>query len=110
MQVITVSPSGAISGLDRKPGDGIDLKSFGRADVVRASAIEWYDGDERGYYVSFVSGPRNGQVLGFDEAMSLSPIPPVSKADDGRALWNRYNDCVAAEIAVLDADRLNGRF
>lgn len=40
-QIISIAPDGAISGLQRKPGQGFNLQTLGHAQTVRASEIAW---------------------------------------------------------------------
>ena len=40
-QVITIGTDGSVKGLQRKAGQGLDLRMLGKAEIVRASEIEW---------------------------------------------------------------------
>lgn len=104
-QIITISPDGVVSGLERKRGQGIDLKALGTASVVRVSHVVWREGARRGWAVVFLAGPRKDKVLGPADWSEDLPVD-----EDGAILFPDYDDAVAAEIAVLDRDRLAGRF
>lgn len=114
-QVITIGPDGSISGLDRKKGEGINLKALGRADVVRASQIEWHEGESaRGYKIEFLTGPRQGTTLTVNEfsKYACDELPEVLNPQDGDgiALFEDYGECVKVEIKILDSDRIKGVF
>ena len=111
-QVVTISPDGSLSGLERKRGQGIDLKMFGQAEVVRASHIVWREGTEitRGWIVEFLKGPRAESLMVPADLEGTGLLADRRDATDGAALFDDYDDAVKAEIAVLDRDRLRGQF
>lgn len=118
-QVITIEPGGAMSGLQRKPNQGIDLRQFGRADIQRASLIEW-DEAEQAWFINILQNAGKGVVTG-DHLVSagvfLSDAVPTTRYRFSTqvgvgvvALFDEYDDAVKVEIAYLDALRLRGRF
>lgn len=107
-QVITISPDGVISGLQRKPGQGIDLTQFGKADVVRASEIVWQEGGVRGWTVQYMSGPRSGEKMTMEEWFLHEKAPMVVDPDQEIAIFADYDDAVKAEILMLDWWRVRG--
>jgi hypothetical protein len=114
-QVITIGPDGVITGLDRKKGEGIDLKKFGKVSVVRASQIEWHEGNDfRGYKIEFLTGPRSGTTLTVNEYGKYhnNDLPSVINPEGGEdfALFEDYGESVKVEVFVLDSDRLKGIF
>jgi hypothetical protein len=118
-QVITIGPGGEISGLQRKPGQGLDLRTFGDSIIRRASdirfddshqlwfvqvlqpvAVEWLErrtGDSRVTMGMFME-------LSLREPKGLSRIAPPA----GTLYFSNYDDAVAAEVTFLDALRLIG--
>ena len=112
-QVITIGKDGSISGLQRKPGQGIDLRQFGKADIQRASLIEWAS-DTQGWYINVLQEAGKGRV----HAHNLKAAGIENAADDfphvlgrhGCLYFAEYEDAVKVEIAYLDALRLSGRF
>lgn len=131
-QVITIAPGGAMSGLQRKPGQGLDLTKFGKADVRRVSEIVW-DGDQQAWYVCICEGDHTTRVVEWvrehmPEHAAPAPVlrtthwrlaglegaPQGSHINDiaGRCpyYFENYDDAVKAEIAFLDALRLRGIF
>ena len=62
-QVITIGPDGMMSGLQVKPGKGLDLRQFGRAEIERASEVLW-DSDRQGWIVECRKGVYAGCLLG----------------------------------------------
>ena len=102
-QVITIGPSGQISGLQRKPGQGIDLRQFGMAEIKRASEIEWIESKQqwavrclRGRYAGlFIALIHNG-----DDVLS------ILASDHPVFLYNDYDTAVAHEIEALDYVRV----
>lgn len=116
-QIITISPNGTISGLERKKSEGIDLKKFGHANVVRASSIEWHEENDmcRGYKIMFLNGKRKGSTLTKQEyeRYYTTYLPCIINSEDNStdiALFDDYSDCVNVEIAILDADRISGHW
>lgn len=118
-QVITIEPGGAMSGLQRKPNQGIDLRQFGRADIQRASLIEW-DADAQAWFINVLQEAGKGPVT-LGDYCQASPARPciidyapsvvtTNTGWDQVLLFGDYDDAVKVEIAYLDALRLRGRF
>ena len=113
MQVITVSPDGTLSGLQVKPGKGVDLTSLGHAEVRRVSEIIWDDTDQM-WFVQIIAGPLAGKKITLEawEAAGLqfltSPLCLVNP--EGVFLFKDYDTAVAAEVKYLDTMRLAGTF
>ena len=126
-QVITAHPDGTLSGLERKKNQGIDIKYFGPATVERVSHIVWFERKYgRGWMIEFLQGPRKGKFLTWNDvpnaavltAQSVTVDPPYpyatgAKPDspewDALMLFADYDEAVRVEIAILDADRVEGR-
>tara|TARA_Y100000031_G_C8103111_1_gene329690 strand:- start:183 stop:560 length:378 start_codon:yes stop_codon:yes gene_type:complete len=117
-QVISISPTGAISGLQYKPKQGVDLRAFGKAVITRASEILWDDNKQK-WYVEFREGSAsilNGVKL--TEFMAeLRVGQPVRLVRDGEldeayrspvAYFDEYDEAVKAEIAYLNWARSAG--
>lgn len=60
-QIITIAPDGAVSGLQRKPGQGMNLQSLGHAQTVRASEIAW-DETAQAWFVDVLQDAGKGPV------------------------------------------------
>lgn len=115
MQVITITAAGEVSGLQRKPGQGLDLTKLGKAKVERVSEIVW-DEYHQAWIVEIKTGPLAGERLtvslcdahGFDwqtfEGDRYSGHP------DRRMVFADYDMAVKAEIKFLDYVRLRGIF
>lgn len=109
-QVITVHPDGSISGLQRKSGEGVDLRQFGKADIQRASDIQW-DVEAQSWTVCVLeedtryslTASRLYAVSGFRE------LPSCVVSENDVLLFKEYASAVDAEIFYLDNKRLNGR-
>lgn len=117
-QVVTVSPDGVVSGLQVKKGRGLDLRSFGRAEIERVSEIQWSD-EHQGWYVNIIAGPFAGRILTFTMWRGVEPesfFPKQVRSYfrvsglDGVPVFDEYEDAVEAEIAFLDAARRRGVF
>lgn len=114
-QVISIAPTGVVSGLQRKPGQGLDLRVLGKADIKRASLIEW-DEEAQAWFIDVLQEAGKGRVsyrqwiaeVGTTEPEGL--IGAANYLDDSPMLFGEYDDAVKAEIAYLDALRLRGRF
>jgi hypothetical protein len=113
-QVVTVHPDGSVSGLQRKRGDGLDLRQLGRADIKRASHIVWCAEAQR-WFIDVLDGPFAGcmitarmyeNTLGERQASIARSTAHVGKW--GELLFPDYEDAVAVEIEVLDGMRLRG--
>ena len=124
-QVITIGPDGSMSGLQRKPGQGIDLRQFGRAEIKRASLIEWSDADQA-WWINVLQSAGQGNVTfekiravhGSDHCRATDVLDAAAPSGwckakergDRTLLFDEYDDAVKVEIAFLDALRLLGRF
>lgn len=115
-QVITITAQGGISGLQRKPGQGVDLRQFGKADIKRASLIEW-DADQQHWYVDILQDAGKGLLTPKkwqDAGLRFEAIACEFVTGDGFSteaiLFREYEEAVAAEIMYLDALRLKGQF
>lgn len=114
-QVITIGADGSMSGLQRKPGQGLDLRQFGKADITRASLIE-FDTDEQRWYVDILQEAGRGLLTPRrwqDEGLAFELIACEFETGDGfdtRPIFFReYDEGVRAEIIYLDALRKTGR-
>lgn len=124
-QVISISANGIMSGLQRKPGQGLDLTKFGPATVTRASEIVW-DEAEQAWKIDVLQEAGKGVVTGKDFCMAVAGdsmfraaigavqitcIAPTLRRDTEFAaplLFGSYDDAVRVEIAYLDALRVKG--
>lgn len=130
-QVITIAPDGTLSGLQRKKGQGLDLRQMGHADIERASEITWNEPQQCWHVhvlnpnvVAWMLGAcrmGGGATLNFDSwgrateqhdvPAGVIRIPRVpGKSDDWWLGFEDYDDAVAAEVAFLDALRMKGVF
>ena len=106
-QTITIGPEGGISGLQVKPGKGVDLRQFGPAKIERASEVLW-DETEQKWYVECRKGVHAGETLQqFEHDVITRPVwNPASllmEALAGKtAYFDDYDEAVQAEIAWLD--------
>lgn len=109
-QVITIGADGHIAGLQRKPGQGLDLRQFGKATIERASEIVWAEGSQK-WFVSVLTGPFAGRFLSdslwHDHVCDL--IPAEATVEFGKLMFDEYDDAVRAEIEFLDGLRMAGR-
>lgn len=137
-QVITIAPDGAMSGLQRKPGQGIDLTKFGKASITRASLIEWDEQFQR-WFIDVQQDAGKGDVsmplfrdavgpdlsefgrmqLALEMLNRLCPAGWQSEIEidettglcsRSRLMFQDYDNAVQVEIAYLDALRLAGKF
>ena len=120
-QVITIAADGAIQGLERKPGQGLSLRSLARNNgatpkSTRCSEIVDLGCDRWG--VQPMQGPITGRPLTVQELVAVTY--PVTTGvhmsyprDDYRqnepAPFLSYDDAVRAEIAYMDQLRLSGQ-
>lgn len=114
-QVITISRDGqTVSGLQRKPGQGIDLLATGRASgrkatVTRVSLIE-FDADAQAFYVDVLQEVGKGKLTYGAWAAEMGDVLPEGCRNDMSdpgdfLLFDSYDDGVKAEVAYLDALR-----
>lgn len=104
-QVITIHPDGLASGLQRKRGQGLDLRTLGAVMITRVSLVEWDEGWQQ-WIVRFIAGPRWGEKLTYKSSAEAGVIP--DRCFHHQAYFDDYDDAVRAEVAVLDRDRLGG--
>ena len=117
-QVISISPTGEISGLQHKPKQGIDLRAFGKAVITRASEILWDDNKQK-WYVEFREGSAsilNGVKLTefMAELRVGQPVRLVERDELNEAYqsptiyFDEYDEAVRAERAYLNGARSAG--
>lgn len=115
-QVVTIKKDGTISGLQRKRGQGIDLRQFGHAQIERASEIKWNEGQQRWMIEIKNTAVRAWmsdecvEILDFQDAVGSDPQMPYEVMGLGRLMFQDYDDAVKAEIVFLDAMRSRGVF
>lgn len=112
-QVVTIHPDGTMSGLQRKAGQGLDLRQFGPVDIERASQIVW-SAERQAWFIELQMRPFTGQqvsatlwaLAGYtvwpEEAHAPSTHP------DDPMLFDDYDDAVRVEIRLLDGLRVRG--
>ena len=113
-QVITIASNGIISGLQRKPGQGINLQQFGPARTTRASEIVW-DEDQQLWFVDILQEAGRGKLTPKrwqDEGLRFESIACEFATGDAfntdPIFFRSYDEAVGAEIMFLDALRLKG--
>lgn len=117
-QVITITALGGMEGLQRKPGQGIDLRKFGVVAIERASEVLW-DEENQKWFVKFFHLPKNlsstgiltlglwRQAVGSEYPVTASMIQP---SETGFVLlYDDYEIAVKAEISTLDGLRIQGQ-
>jgi hypothetical protein len=118
MQVITIQTDGTMSGLQVKPGKGLDLTKMGKAKVERVSEILWHE-DTQKWFVQILAGPMAGEkvTLGltdkhsFDYLGSEMTASSFVDSDNGSLIMcDDYDTGVKLEVAFLDHCRLRGVF
>lgn len=120
-QVITITPAGAVSGLQVKKGKGFDLKSLGHANIERVSEILWHERTQR--WIIKLLDPAPMMYRGRLSLQVLEhagfPLPDTATTaevgifDDIKrtlVLFEDYDDAVATEIAFLNSLRVRGIF
>ncbi len=124
-QVVTITPQGGISGLQRKAGKGLDLRQFGHASIERVSEIVWVESSQR-WTVHIlnknVADHAGGSILTHGDFYEVTGSYLPDGADKPRGKWpdqcptdlvikfDDYDDAVAAEVKFLDALRVSGIF
>lgn len=110
-QVISISEIGEMSGLQRKDGDGVDLRQFGRAQIQRASDICWMEMPQM-WAIRVLEGAHAGvlTLAEFTRATGMRTLKgaAVSTAETapGVLLFYKYEEAVLAEVFYLDAVRI----
>lgn len=118
-QVITISAAGVMSGLQVKPGRGVNLQTFGRAKTTRASEIVW-DEEAQRWRIDALVQP----VIDWAGGSTVTPAYFHRAGCDAKTFacefetgkgfflkplhFRDYDEAVRAEIAYLDALRLRG--
>jgi len=91
-QVISIAPDGSMHAL--KQCNALDLRAFGRADIRRATLIEW-DADLQAWFIRWCD-PRLGEG--------------VWKHEDGRVItFQEYEEAVAHEVATIQTMQRAGK-
>lgn len=117
-QVITIDTNGNISGLQVKPGRGVDLQRMARdigtkAQTERVSEIAW-DEMEQAWFVLPIRGFFKDCAITQDTWEAYCPFPPQGMTrvqhDTKVLLFEDYEMAVKAEVQILDAARSMGRF
>lgn len=114
-QLITISPGGALEGLQFKPGKGLDLRRFGRAKIERTSDIR-FDDSRQLWHIVFLHGSLAGQSATYGVAKVVGARfdnPVIAEAmrtlpETECIFLGDYDDAVAAEIEILQAARKAG--
>ena len=116
-QVFTISPSGAVAGLQVKPGKGFDLRQMGHAKITRASEVLFAE-DRQLWYVEVREGKFAGRIIdtalmalaGLSDVGHLNVLilPPEIGEPPARCYCAEYDQAVTLEIAVLDGLRERG--
>lgn len=118
-QVITVQPDGTMSGLQRKNGQGLDLRKFGHAKIERVSEISWSENHQRWTIKVLGSRSFSGVLTAQCFHAAGVEVPETACAEDVGVfsdapcellLFEDYDDAVKAEVAYLDALRVRGTF
>jgi hypothetical protein len=113
-QVVTVHPDGTMSSLQRKRGQGLDLRLFGPVEIERASSIVWND-TAQAWEIELQMQPFTGTRVSAthwaEAGYTLWPEEAHAAPDDQQApfLFDDYDDAVAVEIRLLDGLRIRGR-
>lgn len=114
-QVITIGPNGEVSGLQRKPGQGLNLQKFGQAKTTRASEIVWHEGEQQ-WYVDVLQEagkgiltPKKWQDLGLRFELVACEFVTGDGFNTEPMTFKEYDEAVNAEVMYLDALRLQGQ-
>jgi hypothetical protein len=116
-QVLVIGQDGSIGGLVHE-GKGIDLLTFGKAQIKRATIIEWSE-LLQGWYIewyksswfdpvwrkSLVSGLTDETVLEILKKAKEMPSGSFTDGsiDDPVLVFPTYKDAVAVEVAVIQS-------
>lgn len=121
-QVISISPDGVVTGLQRKSGQGLDLRQFGEARIKRISEIVWCENEQLWVavgHLGWLEGHALNAMLANEAGIPVTH-PALANATvlntllvNGRPFvmvpaFRDYDDAVAWEIAVLDGLRSKG--
>lgn len=107
-QVIKITPDGAMHGLQKKPGQGIDLTQFGKARIERVTDIK-FDPEEQKWFITFLRGELKGKIL--DHSL-YSEVTGNSVEDLAGVVihFENYDLAVNFEVKFLDAARAQGLY
>lgn len=117
-QIITIEKGGQVSGLQRKPGQGLNLQTMGKAQTERVSEIKWHE-DVQAWFVLPITGPFAQCALtqsmwrehvGEDLPEGVNPACEGPNPTLFCLYFADYDLAVKAEIAFLDAARAKGIF
>lgn len=114
-QVITVSLDGKLSGLDHK-NKGLDLRQFGKANIQRATLIEW-DSYRQLWFIRWECGEHSSDIwtdelfdtFGVDVESLGGSIYRDELEDSNIVCFTDYDEAVRAEVAVIQAMQLSGQ-
>jgi hypothetical protein len=123
-QVITITIEGTMQGLQVKPGQGLDLRQFGDAKIVRASEIAW-DEEKQAWFVDVLQDAGRGPITfrAFADvvdpdndgdthgvALFLNRVAPSgwTGEDDEVIGFIDYNEAIRVEVLYLDGLRKQG--
>ena len=106
-QVITIHTDGRVSGLQRKEGEGLDLRKLGHASIKRASEVLW-DEVQQKWSVKITLGKYAGKYITktMQYAISCRTCFIDEDFEETAMLFNEYDEAVSAEIMVLDHIRM----
>lgn len=101
-QVLVVDHKGGITGLVHK-NSGVDLRTLGRAEIDRVTLIEW-DSDNQAWYIRWY-GSNGDEVWGEQMRTYVVNSPRCRlinwRLEDGKFLFNEYDEAVEFEVAVV---------
>jgi len=101
-QVLVVDQKGGITGLVHS-GRGVDLRTLGRAEIDRVTLIEW-DSDNQAWYIRWY-GSNGDEVWGEQMRTYVLNTPRCRlinwRLEDGKFLFNEYDEAVEFEVAVV---------
>lgn len=111
-QLIIVDPTGALRGLDHKRR-GVDLRQFGRAEIERATLIEW-DSQRQGWYIKWCSEGKSetwnsAEFSVLDRDKFEGVMRGINYYHKDLVLFRDYEDAVTAEVAVIQQLQKTGR-
>lgn len=106
-QVITIGADGQVAGLQRKKGQGVDLRQFGDAEIVRASEIVFHAPTQE-WEIHVLQGELAGKVLTYPLVGLILGTRVSVRGKDLTVRFGDYDDAVKMEVAVLDALRIRG--
>ena len=102
-QVIAFHTDGKVSGLQRKPGEGLDLRILGHASIVRASEVLWDEAEQK-WFVKILIGKYAGKCITGSAMYAVGHRDYISASDFAKPpkLFTEYDTAVKAEVMVLD--------